>query len=119
MKSQTVQLDNQTIEVAKLPIGKYAELLKAVKELPKHVKGLSGKQNDEIFGMLPTLVGEALPDFIEILTIATPLKKEEVEEMGLDEVTRVVIAIIEVNNFREVFDNIKKVTARPETAQIA
>jgi hypothetical protein len=118
MKSQTVKLDNQTIEVAKLPIGKYAELLKALKELPKHVKGLENKPNDEIFAMLPNLIGEALPDFIEILTIATPLKKEEVEEMGLDEVTRVVVAIVEVNNFKEVFDNIKKVTARPEPAKI-
>lgn len=114
MKTQTVQLDNKSIAVAKLPIGKYAELLKSLKELPKHVKGLQGKPNDEILEMLPNLIGEALPDFIEILTIATPLKKEEVEQMGLDEVTRVILAVIEVNNFKEVFDNIKKATARPQ-----
>lgn len=118
MKTQTVKLDNQTIEVAKLPIGKYAELLKAIKELPKHVKGLENKPNDEIFAMLPNIIGEALPDFIEILTIATSLKKDEIEQMGLDEVTRVTLAIIEVNNYREVFDNIKKATARPEPAKI-
>lgn len=118
MKTQTVKLDNKTIEIAKLPLGKYAELLKAIKELPKHVKGLENKPNDEIFALLPNLIGEALPDVIEILTIATPLKKDEVEQMGLDEVTRVVIAIVEVNNFKEVFENIKKVTARPQPAQI-
>lgn len=117
MKTQTVKLDNGAIEVAKLPIGKYAELLKAIKELPKHVKGFENKPNDEIFAMLPNVIGEALPDFIEILTIATPLKKEDVEQMGLDEVTRVVVAIVEVNNFREVYDNIKKVTARSEVAK--
>lgn len=117
MKTQTVKLDNKSIEVAKLPIGKYAELLKALKELPKHVKGLENKQNDEIFALLPNIIGEALPDVIEILTIATPLKKEEVEQMGLDEVTRVIIAIVEVNNFREVFENIKKATARPQVAK--
>jgi hypothetical protein len=83
-------------------------------QLQKHIKGLENKPTDEVFAMLPNLIGEALPDFIEILTIATPLKKEEVEAMGLDEVTRVILAIVEVNNFREVFDNIKKAMARPE-----
>lgn len=119
MKTQTVILDSGNIEIAKLPIGKYAELLKAIKELPKHVKGFEKKSNDEIFTMLPNLIGEALPDFIEILTIATPLKKEQIEEMGLDEVTRVVLAVVEVNNFREVYDNIKKAMARPEPAKVA
>lgn len=113
MKTLKVKLDAGEIEIAKLPIGKYAELLKAIKELPKHVKGLEGKSNDEIFEMLPTLIGEGLPDFIGILTIATPLKKEQIEEMGLDEVTRVILGVIEVNNFREVYDNIKKAVARP------
>lgn len=118
MKSIIVKIDTGEIEVAKLPIGKYAELLKAVKELPKHVKGLDKKTNDEVFAQLPTLIGEALPDFIDILTIATPLKKEQIEAMGLDEVTRVVVAIVEVNNFREVYDNIKKAMARPEPGKV-
>ena len=117
MKTQIVKLDSGNVEIAKLPIGKYAELLKAVKELPKHIKGLEKKTNDEIFAMLPALISEALPDFIDILTIATPLKKEQIEEMGLDEITRIVVTVIEVNNFREVYDNIKKVTARPEPAK--
>ncbi len=110
-----VKLDNREIELAKLPIGKYADLLKAIKELPKHVKGLENQSNDSIIEMLPTLIGESLPDVIEILTIASPLKKDEVEQMGLDEVTRVVLGIIEVNNFKEVYENIKKALARPAT----
>lgn len=114
MKTQTVHLDNGSIEIAKLPIGKYAELLKAVKELPKHVSGLQGKTNDEILATLPAIISEALPDFIGILMIATPLKRQEIEEMGLDEVTRVVLAIVEVNNYREVYENIKKAMARQD-----
>lgn len=116
MKTLQINLDNGPIEIAKLPIGKYAELLKAIKELPKHVKGLENKDTDSIIEMLPALIGESLPDFIEILTIATPLKKDEIEAMGLDEVTRVVLGVIEVNNFREVYQNIKKALARPATA---
>lgn len=114
MKTQIVKLDDKEIEVAKLPIGKYAELLKAIKELPKHVGGLQGKTNDEILATLPMIISEALPDFIGILMIATPLKRQEIEAMGLDEVTRVVLAVIEVNNYREVYENIKKAMARQE-----
>jgi len=113
MKTLKIKLDNREIELAKLPIGKYAELLKAIKELPKHIKGLENQDTDSIIEMLPALIGESLPDVIEILTIASPLKKEEIEEMGLDEVTRVVLGIIEVNNFKEVYENIKKALARP------
>lgn len=118
MKTQTVKLEDRTIEVAKLPLGKYAELLKAIRELPKHVKGLDTQSSDTIIEMLPTLIGQSLPDFIEIMTIATPLKREEVEQMGLDEATRVVLAIVEVNNFREAFANIKKVIARPDQGKV-
>lgn len=114
MKTIKVKIDTGDVEVAKLPIGKYAELLKAIKELPKHVKSLEGRSTESVIEILPALIGESLPDFIEILTIATPLKKEEIEAMGLDEVTRVVLAIVEVNNFREIYDNIKKAMARPE-----
>lgn len=113
MKTIKVKLDSGEIEIAKLPLGRYADLLKAIKELPKSVKGFAGKTNDEIFEVLPTVIGESLPDVIGILTIATPLTKEQIEVMGLDEVVRVVVAVIEVNNYREVFDNIKKALARP------
>lgn len=118
MKTITVKTDAGEIQIEKLPLGKYAELLKAIKELPKHVKGLENKPNDEILAMLPTLIGEALPDFIGILTIATPLKAEQIENMGLDEVTRVLLAVIEVNNYREVYSNIKKAMARPEPGKV-
>jgi hypothetical protein len=112
-KSITVKLDDKTIAVEKLPLGKYADLLKALKELPKRIPGLTGKSNDMILQELPMLIGEALPDFINIITIAAPLTKEEVEQLGLDEVTRIVLAVVEVNNYQEVFDNIKKALARP------
>lgn len=117
MKTITVKLDNFSIEVAKLPIGKYAELLKAIKELPKHIKGIENKTNEEIFAQLPILISEALPDFIDILTIATTLKAEQISLMGLDEVTRIVLAVIEVNNYREVYNNIKKAIAHQEASQ--
>lgn len=114
MKTIKVKLDEKTIEISKLPLGRYAELLKSIREIPKHVSGLSGLTNDEIFGSLPLIISECLPDVISIITIATSLKAEEIEAMGLDEVTRVVMGIIEVNNYKEVAELIKKALARPE-----
>lgn len=116
-KSLTVKLDDRTIEVGKLPLGKYSELLKAVQVLPEHIVGMDKLTNDEILRKLPAIIGASLPDIINMLTIATTLKKEEIEELGLDEVVRVVMAVIEVNNYKEIFDSLKKVTARREPAQ--
>ena len=115
-KPITVKLENKTVEVKKLPLGKYAELLTAVKELPKRLGGLDKMTNDQIFEQLPILVATSLPDLIGILSIATELKPEEINEMGLDEAVEVLVAVIEVNNYREVYENIKKVIARPKTA---
>lgn len=115
MNTIKVKLDTGEVEIKKLPLGRYAELLKAIKELPKSIKSLEGKSNDQIFEVLPSLIGESLPDVVNLLTIATPFTKEQIEAMGLDEVVRVVVAVIEVNNYREVFENLKKVAARPAT----
>jgi hypothetical protein len=116
MKTLKVKIDNGEVTLSKLPLGKYAELLKAIKELPKHVEGLKNKTNEEIMAGLPVIIGESLPDVIGILTIATPLKADEVEQLGLDEVTRLVIGVIEVNSYKDVYDNLKKALARPAPA---
>lgn len=116
-KTISVKLNDRTIEIARLPLGKYADLLKALKELPKRIPSLANKSNDTILQELPILIGEAFPDFINILTIASPLKKEEVEALGLDEVTRIILAIVEVNNYAEVYENLKKAFARPGVAK--
>lgn len=116
-KSIQVKLDDKTVEVSKLPIGRYAELLKALKELPIDINGIEKLSNDQIFKQLPTMIGDALPQFLNILPIATPLKIEEIEPLGLDEVVRLVMAVVEVNNYSEVFSTVKKALARP--AQIA
>lgn len=114
-KTIKVELDDRTIEVCKLPLGKYAELLNAVKELPKTLQSLNGAENSQILAKLPTLVASNIPDAIRILMIATDLKEEELKAMGLDEVTRILVAVVEVNNYYEVYENLKKLTARPAT----
>jgi len=112
MKTIKVKLDEKTIEISKLPLGKYAELLKSIKELPKHISGMDKMTPDQILERLPQLVGESLPDFVNIIKIATPLEESEIVTLGLDEVVRVVVAIIDVNNYTEVFATVKKAMAQ-------
>lgn len=107
-----VKLEKKTIEVSKLPLGKYAELLRALDELPKNLAGIDKIDNDEIVSRIPNIIANALPEFIKIVSIATPLKEDEIVELGLDEVVDVVLAIIEANNYKDIFAKIKNLTAQ-------
>lgn len=109
-----LKLEHKTIEVNKLPIGKYSELLKALDQLPKALGGLDGFTNDEVVAKIPAIIADSLPEFIKIVCIATPLTEEEVTNMGLDEAVDVVLAIIEVNNYKGIFDKVKNLTAQKQ-----
>jgi hypothetical protein len=110
-KTIIVDIDGQKITVEKLPLGKYAELLKAIKELPKHVDKLKKMDSQEGLEMLPALIGDSLPDFINILAIATPLSTEEIDLLGLDDAVKLVLAVVEVNNYQEIYRMAKKALA--------
>ena len=116
-KSIEVKLDDKKIEVKKLPLRKYAELLGAIQELPKHVGAIGGLTPEQVIEKLPFLVTVAYPDIVSIVQVATDLPKEEIEELGLDELTDIAVAFFEINNYAKVFENIKKISARSTTAQ--
>lgn len=109
-----IKLDNgKIVVVAKLPIKKYADLLKAVRELPKHLNGLEGLANDQILAKLPEILAESLPDVVRLINVATDLPENEIEELGVSEITDIFVAIIEVNRYAEVYEKVKKALTRP------
>jgi len=112
-----VKLQNKTIEIARLPLGKYAELLNALDQLPKQLAGFDKLESDQIISILPKIIAKSLPEFVTMICIATPLEKEEVEKLGLDEVVDVVLAVIEVNNYKHIFNQIKNLTAQKPEAK--
>lgn len=114
MKTLKIKLDNKTIEVSKLPIGKYAELLKALKELSKSVNSKGGFDPDKAMEQLPEVIANNIPEALNLLAIATPLTVEELNELGLDELVRIVVGIFEVNNYKEVYEQVKKAIAQPK-----
>lgn len=116
MKIKEVKLSNEKVVTIKnLPLGRYAELLKAFKKLPKNLKELQENKTASVVELLPTLIGNSWDDFLEIFVIATPLSKKEVEnDLDLNDAVEVALAIIEVNNYKEIYEKIKKALAQPE-----
>lgn len=107
-----VQLENREIEIKKLPLGRYAELLKVLRTLPQKFESLSGIEDKEWLGKLPDLIIENLPDVIEIIHIGTELSMEEAHALGLREAIDLITAIVEVNEYKQVYEKIKKGMAR-------
>lgn len=113
-----VKLENRTLEVKKLPLGKYADLLKALQKLPAQLNLLSGANQDELIAKIPLVIGESLPDFFGVFKVATDITDQELEEIGLSEAVDIFIAIMEVNQFQEVYQKIKKAVARFQKPEI-
>jgi hypothetical protein len=113
-KTIQIDLEEKQIEISRLPVFEYAELLRLLKELPKYLDTLSNQPPTSIIQQLPELISTSLPDVIAIVVFATQkqVSKEEVEQMGLNDLTNIVLGIIEVNDYTKIFDRLKKVMAR-------
>ena len=106
-KTSVVQLDSGPVEVKKLPLGKYALLLQELQELPGILEKITSFESDEILQQLPSMLATSWSDIVSIMAIATGVSKKELEEdIGLDEGISLVTAVIEVNNFFAVAQNL-------------
>ncbi len=112
MKTIKIELDNTTITIEKLPLGKYAEVLTLLNQLPEKIGGLENLTSDEILRKLPSIIANSLPEAVSILSVATGMTVEAVNALGLDEVVKLAIGVYEVNNYRDIIERIKK-AARP------
>lgn len=115
-KQKTVELNGKPVVLESVPIGKYAEMLRLLKELPKKL-GLASFDKvkftpEVVIESLPVWISDAFPELIAILEIATPLKKEELEELSLEDITTIVLGVVEVNNYVGIFDKVKKALAQ-------
>jgi hypothetical protein len=107
-----LKLETRELEIKKLPLGKYAEILEALGTIPEILNSIENIQESDFLTVLPKLIAKATPEFFEIISIATDLEKNEVEQLGLVEVIDIVEAIVEVNKFKSLFEKIKKMKAQ-------
>lgn len=116
---KTIKIDEKDLVVKKIPIGKYPELIKAIKRLPKHLQTFESLEVDKLVEKLPDIASDALPDLLGIISIAVETPVEEVNEWGLDDIVRVVTALYEVNNYKEVYAVVKKALAHPSVKKLS
>lgn len=116
MKEITIQINDQPLVIKKIPLGKYADILKSVKELPKHFDKINGKSDKEIIENLPFLISECMPDIVSVIHVTTGLESSYIEtELGVDDLIEIFTALLSVNNYGKIYEKIKKGRARPDT----
>jgi hypothetical protein len=113
-----VKLENKEIVVSKLPIKKYADLLKKLDKLPGYLSVFEKSSTDEFLEQLPGIILGSLSDFIGIVVVATDLTEEEVEELGLSEITDIIFAVIEANRYKDIIDKVKKAMAQVKVDKV-
>ena len=108
MKSITVKINDKTVVIKKLPLGRFAKVLAALDKLPGYLSSFDELSVEKIILELPEMISGAFPELLEVLSIASGVPREELdEEYGLDDVTFLLKGIFEVNNFDLVIKNIK------------
>lgn len=110
------------VVVKKLALGEYAQLLKAVKTLPREIVGFideneAGQLKDiNLKDFVPTLlpmIADSIGEFCEVLSIATDKDGKYFEtQVDLAEGIEILVAALELNDFQRVQNSIKKLTAR-------
>lgn len=108
--TKTVQLDDRVVEIKKLPLRRYGELLLALDKLPGYLDQFL-TSGDDVFKVVPKLLGSCIDDVTHVLTVATDMTPEEIGNLGVREAVDLFIAINEVNEYSAVFDKIKKAIA--------
>lgn len=116
-----VELGNgEVIEVKKLALGKYAELLISLKNMPsdvmKDLQGLEGASEEGTIQAIFGVFAKSWGQIVEIISIGSGVPKKQLEEdenIGLDGGVELFLAIYEVNNLEKVIGQVKNIMNRP------
>lgn len=117
--TKVVVIGDEKFEIKKLPLGKYAELMLALKNIPTSVmddlQSIDTKDEDKTIQAIFGLFGKAWGQVLDILAIGSGIDKERIENdptIGLDGGIELFLAIYEVNNLEKVVKQIKNAISR-------
>ena len=124
-KTITVKTEGGEVVVRKLALGDYAALLRALKKLPteigKFVQGNSAdalSDNEVLFSNLPAIIADAIPEFAEVLAVASDKDPQFYLEGDLADAIEVFAAALQLNVYTRITATLKKMTVRkPAEAQ--
>lgn len=118
-KTLTINTEAGPVEVHKLALYDYADLLRALKKLPKEfgkfIEGNSAddlKSNETLFAIMPTLVADALPEFCAVLSCCTDKDAQfHGKELDLADNLEIMAAALSLNDYQRIVGAIKKIMA--------
>lgn len=122
-KQVIVEFENgEQVIVKKLALGKYAQLMLALKNMPTSVIGdlqkIDATNEDAMFSALFGIFGEAWGQVIELIAIGSGIDAERLDQdetIGLDGGVALFIAIYQVNNLEKVVSKVKNAMNRSAT----
>ena len=117
-KTTIVATEFGDVTVRKLALKDYGLLLRALKKIPNILntfykdKDKSEMKTEDILPVLPVMIADALPEVIEILSIATDKDTKFVEQLDLADTINVLHEALVINDYSRVAEMIKKISAR-------
>jgi hypothetical protein len=125
LKSITVETMSGSVVVRRLALGDYAALLRALKSLSANLGAFVGenstdklKDNSFLMAELPALIADSIPEFCDLLAIASDKDAKFFLEGDLADALEVFMAALELNDYSRIADTVKKLTAgKPARAQ--
>lgn len=114
----TVSTEFGDVTVRKMALNDYAELLRALDKLPKQLGQLINKDVDfksmetsEILTMLPGIIAESWSDIVALIAVPTDKDSAFLGQLDGPDAVDVVVAIVELNDFKRIIDSVKKLWA--------
>ena len=100
MKTKNIELNEKTYSISMLPLGKYAELVGALKSIPEIVADVDALEKEAIIGKLPEIVEKAFPELLQVLHIATGIDVDILKnEIGLVQAVEIIEVVFDVNDY--------------------
>lgn len=124
--SNTISVDTElgVVNVHKMPLRDYAELLRALKNLPSVIAKFTNDERDvtklkdiETFELIRDLLMESWDDLLELISVPTDKDADFLGKLDGPDAIDVIDAIIELNDIPRIIAAIKKIAARAQKMQ--
>jgi hypothetical protein len=111
--TKKITVNGEKVEIKKMPIRRFAELMMAVEHLPSKLQGafsaeeLENLDNQAFLMKIPALLGDSQDEIFNLVAIASGVEKETMLDYGLDEFLDVISAVLELNNIQAIVSKVK------------
>lgn len=119
--SNTISVETElgVVEVRKMALNDYAELLRALDKLPKQIGQIIGDdkvdfknmESAEILTLLPAILADSWSDIVALIAVPTDHDAATLGTLDGPDAVDVIVAIFELNDFPRIVASVKKLAA--------